>query len=247
MPGTKPTRGSTWARAGAGGAALAGPPAGRSYQAARRRPRRPPANPARLLPGRTSPGDTRPSATPRLGPGTARAPAPPRRPISGRACAARGLARARGSRVRPPHAGARAPPPRACNCRPPRPRLPLPHPQRPRARSWGPLHGRPDPCPCRPRRGRVPNKGPVRDGNRAGAGDEATGTHPSAAASRQRRAGGGEGKRVWAAREPRPRRSSLGLRRADERAGGERARGPCVSAALLSPPHGRPGRASLST
>ncbi|XP_044930799.1 translation initiation factor IF-2-like [Mustela putorius furo] len=131
-PGQSPTPGSTWARAGAGrsgrgeerargGAARpvcppARLPAGRSIQAApRRRPGRPPANRARLPPGRTSPGDTRPSATPRLGPGTARAPAPPE-PANQRPGMRSPQARSRAglTRAPPPRgAGARAPPPRA--------------------------------------------------------------------------------------------------------------------------------------
>lgn len=41
------------------GRGRAPPPAGRSYQAAQHRPCRPPTNPERRLPGRTSPRDTR--------------------------------------------------------------------------------------------------------------------------------------------------------------------------------------------
>lgn len=244
-----------------GAAAFHGPPAGRSYQAARHRPHRPPANPARLLPRRTSPGDTRPSATPRLGPGTARAPAPPEPANQGpgmRSPQARSRAGLTREDPPPSRAGARTPPPRAqaraCNCRPPRPRLLLPHPQRRRVGGGGgqwPQHRRrqcPDPCRCRPWRGRVSNKGSARDGNQGGElgmrrqGLTRVQPPPGSAGVR-----GAEGKRAWAARKLRPQRSSLGLRRASERAGGERARGPSVSVELLSPPHGRPGRASLSS
>lgn len=264
-PGTKPTPGSTWARVGAGrgsgeeGRCSGARPPARSYQAARHRPRRPPANPARLLPGRTSPGDTRPSATPRLGPGTARAPASPE-PANQRPGMRSPQARSRAGLTRegPPHAApARAPLPhaprraratvvprdRVCSC--PTPNAGGPGwggPVAPNTAADGPRTRQ-----CRPRRERVSNKDRARDGNRGGGPEMRrqglTRVQPPPGSAG---AGGAEGKRVWAARELRLRRSTLGLRLAGERAGGERARGPSVSAELLSPPHGRPGRASLS-
>lgn len=215
-------------------------------------PRRLPANPARRWPGRTSPGDTSPSATPRLGPGTKRAPAPPGAGQSaGRACAARRLARARGPTREapppPPHAaGARAPPPRSqarVNRRPPRPRPLLPHPQRRRSglvgAGWAPnTAGRrsPDPPlsvqrPPRREGASLKNKSPARDGNR-GRGWGRVGMRRRGLTRRSRPQRRGRGRRREEcgprARELWPRRSSLGLRRAGERAGGERARGPSV-------------------
>lgn len=162
------------------GRGRAPPPAGRSYQAAQHRPCRPPTNPERRLPGRTSPRDTRLKRDP-----TARAWHRARTRTTRGSQSAAGHAqpqprsRADLTRRPPPTRRRRAHPSpmrsqaRACNCRPPRPRLLLPHPQRRQPEVGG--AGYPNtaadspqtPAPADPAGG-VSNKGPTGDGNWGG-------------------------------------------------------------------------------